>query len=62
MIQADVRVVDVPVDDIGHRVAHGFVTQLIGRGRHLIQVAALDAEEPNDVRFGELRGRRVRPR
>ena len=53
VVQADVGVVDVAIDDIRNRVAHRLAAQLIRRGDHLVEIAAFDTEEANDVGFGE---------
>ncbi len=49
VVQADVGVVDIPVYDVGDRVADRFLAQLIRRGDDLIEVAAFHAEETHDV-------------
>ena len=53
VVQTDVGVVDVAIDDVGHRIADRLVTQLIGRGNQRVQIAALGTEESNDIGFVE---------
>src|SRR5262249_11261685 len=50
---ADVRIVDVPVDDIADGLAAHAPAQLVRRLHHIGEVAAACAEEPDDFRLVE---------
>src|SRR5262249_481199 len=49
VIEADVGVVDIPIDDVGHRLAHRLLAELIGGGNDFVEVPSFSAEEPYDV-------------
>src|SRR3989441_9434380 len=54
VLDADVREVDVAVDDVGHDVAHLPAAHLVGDERDRVQVAASRAGERDAVVDGEL--------
>src|SRR5207248_360083 len=51
---ADVRVLDVSRDDVGHVVTARLATQTIGGGEHAVQLLAAGAEQTHELRFAEL--------
>src|ERR1017187_4892383 len=53
VIQTDVRVVDVPINDIRDRIADRFVTQLVRCGDNLLEIATFDGKEAHDVRLNQ---------
>lgn len=44
-LHADVGEVDVPVDDVGHRIAHTLAADMVGSFEEALQVAALCGEQ-----------------
>jgi hypothetical protein len=62
---ADVREVDVAVDDVGHLVAHGVAAQVVGDPRERIKRGAFGIEQresvgvakPGRVALGSTQGR-----
>src|SRR6202034_2214903 len=57
VVQTDVGVVDVPINDVGDRVADRLMTQLVRRGDNLVEIAAFDTEQAHDIRFVQLLAR-----
>src|SRR4051794_24289934 len=50
---ADIRVVDVAGDDVGHRVAVHLTAQPIGGGADNVELVPARLEQADDIRFGQ---------
>ena len=59
---ADVRVLDVPGDDVADLVAADLAPQPVGRGEHALALVAAGAEEPHELVLPQLAGRVDRQR
>src|SRR5581483_10014020 len=51
---ADVRVVDVPRDDVADRVAVHLAAEAVGRGQHAVQLLAAGGEQADELLLAEL--------
>ncbi len=54
VLDADVGEVDVAVDHVGHRIAHGFAAQVVGRGEQREQLVARRLQQARPLGHRDL--------
>jgi hypothetical protein len=52
--RTDVRIVDIPIDDVAHDIATDVCPQAIGRSAYHLRIIATSLKQPYDLAFGQV--------